>query len=141
MKFATTLIPAWARILILLALCLACFAYGVHVGATGEKANQLGVQEKVAKQIDHRDAGISTAIGDTRNQAGALQAANEDSTHATQGRIRTVYLTHAVGADCRQPDGVSASLDAAIERANRRVRAAAGAPDRGDAAGPGVPRD
>lgn len=134
------IVPLWARLALVAMLALAAFGYGVVVGLDHEQAREFKAQQDIAKVQARIDRNASQINHDARQQGAATQVANEDATHASQGRIRTLYRTATVGADCRQPVGVSAELDGAIERANDRVRAAAGAAAAQDPEGGGVPR-
>lgn len=120
------------------------FALGLLAGGKLQRlidaAAENAALKDAAKATGAQAARTADTHNDARRDAGRAQLQNEDATHGTQERIRTVYRTQYVTGDCRQPDGVRAALDQAIGRANDRVRAgaglpAAGVPDRRDVPG------
>lgn len=70
----------------------------------------------------------AAAAGQTLNQTlGATLPKIQGNTHDTVETIRTVYVHDPVPAgNCGRPAGVQDALDAAVERANAAVKAAAG---------------
>jgi hypothetical protein len=121
-------VPTWAWLLaIAIAFVIGGFV-GYGIGVDHEKAAQLDAAEDAAAQQDTRDRGAAAAGAATRAESGATQVNNEDQSHASQGRVQTIFRTVAVPADCALPDGVWAEINAATNAANGSVRAAAGAP-------------
>ena len=122
-------------------LCLLLLAFVAGMLAGGKLQRMIDAQQAVAdlkaeaKATDKQAIRTADTNADARRETATADVTNEGQGHVTQERIRTVYRTRYVPADCRQPDGVRSVLDEAIGRANDRVRAGsgvapAGVPDR-----------
>lgn len=105
-----------------------------HDARIASAADAAGYNRRVAEEVS---ASVAAAFATDRRDALAAQATRhfhaqlnaelpqvEESSHATQERIRIVYRDHPVPVACVRPAGVLQQLDAARARAN----AAAGAP-------------
>lgn len=109
---------------------IAAFLLGVLGGGwlqrTIDRAGDADALEDTIEATDRQGARTATTNQTGQREGAKAQVQNEGQTHATQERIRVVYRTEYVGADCRQPDGVRRILDEAVGRANDSVRAGAG---------------
>lgn len=134
-------IPARTALLAGLLIALAGVVLGWNLGEDHLRAQQADDLQAVIDAGDAQADRTSQTNAAGRAQGAKAAIENEDHGHAVQAEVRTIYRNVAVADDCREPADVVRLGEAEVERANDRVRAAAGAsaaavPDRG-----GLPRE
>jgi len=120
-------VPTWAYLLAIVLAFASGGVIGFNLGVDHEKANQLDAEQESGAREEQRDTDAASTNNAARTQGAAQQVENEDSSHAAQERVKTIFRTVYVAGDCMLPDGVWHEVDQATRAANDSVRAAAGA--------------